>query len=404
MSKTFTFTQTINTSPSQVYNAFINQTMLNQWFCNGSYVRAQVGGTLALDWNVGFHAASEFKTLEPDKKIVLDWQGRYEPEPTLVEIDIEGDEKQSTVTVMHSGVKDTNDAWIQMIDEIERGWPEGLENLKSVLETGIDLRVQRRPIMGITPGAFNPQRAKELDVPVTSGLLIANVMEGFSAAEAGLQIDDVIITMDGNELGTFQQYLDATAGFKIEQTVEVVYYRGSEKLTTEMLLKERPLPQYPTTLPELINTIEELHTTVIAELRDLVSGIDAETLNTTPEEGAWSAAQVLAHLIWIERFTQMMIWATEGGNANVPYVGNNDIQLAGILHAHKANELVDVLETELAVTCGIVKALPPSFETRKADYLSVATKITTGPFLGPVHIRRHFPQIKAAIESVTTTV
>lgn len=398
MSNSLSFTLKIQAAPKLVYTAFTNQTALNRWLCNASYANASVGGGIFLDWNDGY-AAGQFTKLEADKEVGFTWQNGDSPTISDVHVKIEGDDQQSTVEIQHSGLGEDQDT-----QALEALWNDALENLQSVLESGIDLRIQRRPIMGVMPGAFNPEKAKELGVPVTSGLLISNIMDGFSAAGAGLQVDDVIVSMDGNELGTFQQYLAATTTFKVGQTVEVVYYRGDQKRTTQMLLKERPLPQYPPTLKALVESLKDSQATAIASLHEILDGVDSTILAASPAEGSWSAAEVLAHLIWCERFTQMLIWATERGNNAVPYAGNNAIQLGGILYAYEPTELVDLLETELAVTIGVLETLPEDFEQRRADFAAISTTVGNGPFLGPAHIQGHLPQIQKAIETVAAAV
>ena len=48
-------------------------------------------------------------------------------------------------------LEDASDSkdWAKMAGEIEKGWNEGLDNLKSVLEMGIDLRFVNRPMLGL---------------------------------------------------------------------------------------------------------------------------------------------------------------------------------------------------------------------------------------------------------------
>jgi hypothetical protein len=51
-------------------------------------------------------------------------------------------------------------SWEKMVETFRENWVSSLENLKSVLETGIDLRIANRPMLGIVPGDFTPEQAK----------------------------------------------------------------------------------------------------------------------------------------------------------------------------------------------------------------------------------------------------
>ena len=42
--------------------------------------------------------------------------------------------------------------WAKAVKEAQKGWETGLENLQSVLETGQDLRLTLRPMLGILIG------------------------------------------------------------------------------------------------------------------------------------------------------------------------------------------------------------------------------------------------------------
>lgn len=51
-------------------------------------------------------------------------------------------------------------SWEKMAETFRENWESSLENLKSVLETGIDLRIANRPMLGIVPGDFTPRTGK----------------------------------------------------------------------------------------------------------------------------------------------------------------------------------------------------------------------------------------------------
>jgi S1-C subfamily serine protease len=82
-------------------------------------------------------------------------------------------------------------------------------------------------------------------VPVTEGVLVAQVAPNSAADEGGLQEEDVIVAMNDqpiNNTGQLSQFLlDHLPG----ETVSVRFFRGNEEQTTEVVLGERPRGHEP---------------------------------------------------------------------------------------------------------------------------------------------------------------
>jgi len=90
--------------------------------------------------------------------------------------------------------------WQNARAEIDKGWKIGLENLQSTLETGHDLRVVDRPLIGIYPEDLAPQKQKELGIPVSYGVRVSEVIPGYGAEKAGIQPNDVIVAVNGQKI------------------------------------------------------------------------------------------------------------------------------------------------------------------------------------------------------------
>ncbi len=191
-SQAFTFKQTVNASLMEAFRAFTHATLLRDWFCNAAQAEARQGGLFYFGWQSGFYACGKFLTFDPGKKLVFTWDGKDEPEPTRVSVSFAPKGGGTAVTVSHGGVG-SGAKWAEVVKEIQNGWTEGLENLKSVVETGIDLRFARRPRLGIFIGEFNPEIAGRLRVPISRGIRIEGTAEGSGARAAGLQKDDVLV-------------------------------------------------------------------------------------------------------------------------------------------------------------------------------------------------------------------
>jgi len=100
-----------------------------------------------------------------------------------------------------------------------------------------------RPVIGITTAPLNqvpPQYRQEIALPeeVESGMVIADVLNGSAADEAGLQQFDVITEINGQEITTILElrrflYSDASIG----EAVEIELYRDGNVENVELTLQ-----------------------------------------------------------------------------------------------------------------------------------------------------------------------
>ncbi|MEK7786242.1 MAG: SRPBCC domain-containing protein, partial [Chloroflexota bacterium] len=303
---TFSFKQTINAPPAEVYRAFTHATALRDWLCDAAQAEARVGGRLYLWWGSGFYMSGEFTALEPGKKIVFTWDGKGEPAPTKVQVSLKDAPRNggTAVTLTHSGVG-SGVAWASTVHAIMKDWPESLANLASALETGIDLRYANRPRLGIFFAEFNPQVAQRLNVPAKKGILLEGTMEDSGARAAGLQKDDVIVKFDGKtvDINALGAVLDA---HKAGDKVEAVFYRGGEKKTVTVELSRRPIPEVPATAAELAEVVRKNYVDMDAELAKMLEGVTEE--EASHKAGAeWSLKELACHFIAMERDFQSWV-------------------------------------------------------------------------------------------------
>ena len=109
--------------------------------------------------------------------------------------------------------------------------------------------------LGVSTQGIWPQLADELDLDVEAGALIADVVQGGPADDAGLegsddqrtfqgaQIDiggDVIIAVDGNRLERESDLAELISRQRPGQTVDVEVIRDGERQTVEVELEPRP--------------------------------------------------------------------------------------------------------------------------------------------------------------------
>ncbi|MBI5349068.1 MAG: SRPBCC domain-containing protein, partial [Chloroflexi bacterium] len=301
--KTLKFKLHINVPISEVYRAFAHQTLWQDWFSDTCQCEPRVGGRLYWYWREGFYALGTYTALEPHKKIAFTWDGKGEPAPTKVQITLNEKDGGTTVTLSHSGIG-SGGKWKQTIKDIENGWNESLENLKSVLEEGIDLRTARLPRLGIFIGDFNVEIAQKIGVPVQAGVRLEGTAENSGARAAGLQKDDVMVKFAGKTMKTPNDLAPALQGKLAGDKVPVMFYRGGEKKTVLLELSKRPLLQPPANPAEFVELAKKNAAKVGDEIAKLLEGVTEAQAEVRPAPEEWNIKELIAHIICTERDLQ----------------------------------------------------------------------------------------------------
>lgn len=395
LAQTLTYTRTVNAAPALVYRAFTNASALREWFADNAQVDARVEAPLFLAWHTGYYVVGNFTALLPDEMVAFSWHGRGEPYATHLEVVLEPRGESTELTLKHSGIG-AGENWVQIAKQFNSQWESALENLQSILETGLDLRVQRRPMLGIYPSSLDAQTAERLGVPVEKGLLLDGVVEGMGARDAGLQPQDVIVGIDGRRVTDWPSLQLLLTPRRAGDTINVEFYRSGQKYATQIQLSGRPVPDVPPTAAELAEKLAVEQRAVDLELDETLANVTEVEASHKPTPKEWNVKEVLAHLIWAERFNQMWIWGNVGGDDSIPWPDNNNAQLEPILAVYPTmNDLAAELKRAEAGTLAAVAHLPVAFMNRKSSYLRLAHVVTSFS----EHTRQHFLQIKAAVES-----
>jgi len=100
-----------------------------------------------------------------------------------------------------------------------------------------------RTYLGVGLSDVNPTLAFWYGLAVDKGAFVTYVAPNSPAAEAGLQIEDVIILLDDEETATGQALIKAVHARQIGQRVKIVFWRGDTVNTTHAILTESPPPE-----------------------------------------------------------------------------------------------------------------------------------------------------------------
>ncbi len=390
------YKQTIATTSSEAYRAFTSPTALSEWLCNHAIVKPIPSGSYYLWWQSGFFVSGEFTELSPNKTVSCSWMGKDDPGPTNVCITIKPKPEGVQVNLVHGGFGSGKN-WKKTRRDIDKGWQEVLENLKTMLEKGLDERLLRRPMMGITGcESLSEETAPKHHFPKPNGLLLYGVLDGMGAQNAGLLPGDILVKMGGKKL-----IQDADLYFVIGQhiagdKVKVTYYRDGEKHNTELVFSERLRIEVPPKPTDLAAKLDAMYKPLLAQLDTALKGITEEKASTSHAPDDWNIKQVLAHLIAGEKDAHTWIAALlEDQDSGFEYHVNKTERLNALVAACPTlSALIKDLKRNIAETVALVSNLPERFVAHKRSYTRLGEDLLSSSF----HYQDHIDQIQKMIK------
>lgn len=379
----------------QVYFMFTNPTGLREFLADIVEADAKEGGRLYVWWNTGYFSAGTYKEVQKNKKITFSWHGSSDPAATSVEVSLEEEKGSTKVTLIHKGFGEGKE-WDETKKQCKRGWEVGLENLKSMLETGLDQRLYQRPMLGFIPaGTLDEDQAKRLGVPIEEGIIVSDTVEGMGARAAGLKSDDVLVKLGGVELTDFPSLTASLETHKAGDVVEVMFYRGEKKNKVDMELSRRPDPGVPAKLKDLIEVVREKYADVYQTLTEIAKSSSEKATEYSSGELEWSAKETLAHLIASERDTQTWMGAFADGNELNVFSANDMNRLRSMIKVYGTfEEMVAEFKRSAEESIAMLGTLPEELVKRKSTYLRIGQGMTQGV---DYHILPHLEQIRTSI-------
>ena len=387
------FKQKLFVPPQAVYETFTSASALCEWLCDVAQAEARPGGRLYMWFNSGYYTCGEFIRLEPGERLSFSWHGRGEPGITQVKISLKACEEGTQLTLTHSGLGGGK-PWKAALKDIKQGWSRALENLKSVLENGEDLRFVRRPLLGVSGlEELGAEEAARLELPGDGGLRIMGVLPDYGAQQAGLQSGDTIVKFAGQPVNSYGDLGRLLRGCRAGDQVKLVFYRDGERQRAKLQLSQRPLPEIPVTAHELAEAAGKIHEAVIGEWKAVLRDVSDAQAEYRLQPGAWSIKEILAHLIASERETHSWFAGLiDGQDADFAFHANSPVRVAAIISAFPTlSNLLAELKRNLAETLAMVAGLPEEFVARKRSYWRLAYQELTAQ----QHFDDHLAQVKA---------
>lgn len=89
----------------------------------------------------------------------------------------------------------------------------------------------RRGMLGVTIADVTPDVAAALDIEVNTGAVVTSIVPGSAAEQAGIEISDVIVAVDGEPIAGSRELRNTVGLMRQGQSVAVELYRDGEKMS-----------------------------------------------------------------------------------------------------------------------------------------------------------------------------
>ncbi len=96
------------------------------------------------------------------------------------------------------------------------------------------------PFMGVNVVAITPEVAAQNQLAVNYGAYVTQVNPGDPAADAGIQVDDIITAIGDQQIDATNAFTEILFASKPGDTIQVTILRGSEQSMVDVTLGERP--------------------------------------------------------------------------------------------------------------------------------------------------------------------
>ena len=148
-------------------------------------------------------------------------------------------------------------------------------------------RVQR-VAFGAIAQSITPTLAAGLGLSRSWGVIISNVAAGGFAEAAGLEVGDIVTTVDGRPIDALPPFMEALYLHRIDQAMKIEVLRGQEQLSVTV-----PVMVHHEDVDDLTD-VADLQRTFIPELNMFVSELDDNVKPLLPRDNGDSGVVVIA--------------------------------------------------------------------------------------------------------------
>ena len=381
--------------PENVFGALSRAVEWRDWLCAEARMDSGPKPAWQAKWANGYRAWGTVTGSTTPRRLTLSWRDAEGQESSRVTFTLKPDGTGTRLSLVHDRFGKGESA-VRRLREARRAWAGSLETLKSIVETGIDLRIARRPVVGVNVDTVDSAAASGV---AAGALKITAVVPGLPAQAAGLAAGDVILTLDGRKIVGYPMFIGVlqrhTAGDRVAATV----LRDGAKLSVTLDLVGRPMPEYPADPVQMAARSREVYRGVFEELERVLAGVGEEEASRLEAPGKWCVKEVLAHLSVCERdnqlFTTLDILGEPVDVAGNPTIAAERLR-AAIAVTPAVADLAARYRADVEETHRIFAGLRPEARDHKAKY----RRISQGLLDYAEHAKGHLRQMRRILEAV----
>ncbi|MEI4770314.1 SRPBCC domain-containing protein [Psychrobacillus sp. FJAT-51614] len=217
----------VNAPLKQVWDALTMPEHLNCWYTKNAEIEFRLGGRGYMNHGWGATSEGVFTEIDTMKRFVL--QSLDGDFTTITSLEKVENGIQVSIEYQSSFISEMNKS---TKENMLFGTSQFLENLKSVYETGADNRANFwKAWIGIDHTTNERDR----------GTRVLQVKDGSVAAAAGIKPEDIIVEIDGEEIGGYESFERTLNEKTVNCTVSLTIVRKSEKLRVNCLVDTYPI-------------------------------------------------------------------------------------------------------------------------------------------------------------------
>ena len=377
----------VKASQKAAFSAFTMATGLREWLCDRAFTQPHAKGRYWMRWDDGARVEGQYLHVTAPESLSFTWRSAELPGQTTVRVTLETVEDQMEVKVAHVGFG-AGSGWHECMADCRETWDAGLANLKSVLESGIDLRHAQRPYLGIRWGLADH-----------CGIQVLEVIGGHGTDASGLEPGDAIQSIGTHEVSGYRTMVDALESCAAGERVNVQVARDGQEVVIPVVLGAVARSEKLLGPRNIVAGVRDHQIRTQRLLSDTLAGTTEEEASLRPAPDSWSVKETLAHLSAVERnlhhrLFQIIIRSWDDTPAGNPAMLPEALA-AAMSRTDTLPKLLDRFAQDQTETLAIFQALRPEVYADRARYRRLAEAVDTSE-----HTRQHIEQIAATLSAV----